>query len=85
MGTETAVATDFNISETLKQLGIKEINYGASTGTKWINTSGEIIESYASADGALIGKIKQGTTDDYEKIKKVPEVFEPTYRNFLSY
>ncbi len=73
MGAETAMATGFNISETLKKLGIKEINSGASTGTKWFNTTGEVIESFASADGALIGKIKQGTTDDYETIIKTAE------------
>ena len=37
-------------------------------GQGWFNTTGEIISSYSSADGSLIGQIKQGTTDDYEKI-----------------
>ena len=64
----TLTATDFGISEALSQLGIKEINNGASTGTKWFDTNGEMLESYASADGALIAKIRQGTKDDYEKL-----------------
>jgi aldehyde dehydrogenase (NAD+) len=59
---------DYGIAEALKILGIKEINNGASTGANWLETNGEIIESYASADGQLIGKVKQGTADDYEKI-----------------
>ena len=56
------------IKEMLVQLGIKEINNGACTGTKWLDTKGEIIESYSPADGKLIGTIKQATADDYEKI-----------------
>jgi aldehyde dehydrogenase (NAD+) len=62
------VANDYGIREVLEQLGIKEINNGASTGAKWFETKGEIISSYSSADGSLIAQIKQGTADDYEKI-----------------
>jgi aldehyde dehydrogenase (NAD+) len=58
----------FDIKKTLKQLGLKDVNFGASTGAQWFKTSGEIIESYSPADGNLIGKIQQGTADDYEKI-----------------
>lgn len=61
-------ATSFDIESTLKRLGINDINNGACTGTQWFNTTGEIIESYSPADGTLIGKIRQGTADDYEKI-----------------
>ena len=64
----TLTTPDFGITESLKKLGIKEINHGASTGTKWMNTTGEMIESYSPADGKLIGKIQQATADDYEKI-----------------
>ena len=68
MSTTTLAAQDFGISETLKRLGIHDVNPGASTGTKWLNTTGEIIESYAPADGKLIGKIQQATAADYENI-----------------
>ncbi|MEO8150990.1 MAG: aldehyde dehydrogenase family protein [Bacteroidia bacterium] len=64
----TLTLQDYGITETLKTLGIKEINNGASTGAHWFETEGEIIGSFASADGQLIAKIKQGTADDYEKI-----------------
>lgn len=67
----------YKIRETLSQLGIGQINNGASTGTKWLETSGEIIESYSPGDGKLIAKIKQGTWDDYETIiKKAQEAFK---------
>src|SRR5215207_3810378 len=68
MKSETLAAKDFGIAEVLKTLGLSEVNNGACTGTKWMETKGEIIESYSSADGVLIGKIKQATADDYEKI-----------------
>ncbi|HVA99310.1 MAG TPA: aldehyde dehydrogenase family protein [Bacteroidia bacterium] len=56
------------ISETLAHLGIKEINNGASTGTKWLNTNGDVLESFSPADGTLIGAIKQATWNDYETV-----------------
>lgn len=58
----------FGITETLQRLGIKDLNHGACTGVHWIDTKGEVIESYSPADGKLIGKIAQATADDYEAI-----------------
>ena len=54
MKSEVLSEKDYGISDALETLGIKEINNGVCTGTKWFNTAGEIIESYASADGNLI-------------------------------
>src|SRR3954463_6009050 len=77
MKQDTMVANDFGIAETLRHLGIQEINNGASTGTEWFNTTGEVIESYSPADGALIGKVRQATEADYEKIiRKSQEAFK---------
>ncbi|MEZ5197730.1 MAG: aldehyde dehydrogenase family protein [Bacteroidales bacterium] len=59
---------DFGIPEMLKTLGLKDINNGASTGTVWFETNGELLESYSPADGKLIGKVKQASWDDYEQI-----------------
>ncbi len=58
----------YGIEKMLKDLGLKEINNGASTGAEWIETNGEFLESYSPADGKLIGKVKQASWDDYEKI-----------------
>jgi len=60
------MSSNYGIAETLQRLGIKEMNHGACTGTKWLDTKGEVIESYSPADGKLIGKIAQATADDYE-------------------
>jgi len=62
------VVENYGIAQTLKELGIKEINEGACTGTKWLVTGGDLLESYSSTDAALIGKVKQATWDDYEKV-----------------
>lgn len=60
-------ATAFGIEEALKELGLNEINNGTSTGENWFS-KGEIIESYSPVDGALIGKVKATTREDYEKV-----------------
>ncbi|MBP6333981.1 MAG: aldehyde dehydrogenase family protein [Bacteroidia bacterium] len=73
MKTDTLLAQEYGIAEVLKTLGLKDVNPGACTGTKWIDTKGEIIESYSPADGALIGKIKQATAEDYENVIRMSE------------
>ncbi len=62
-----AVATDFGIEKALKELGVKDINEGTSTGSKNFS-SGEVIESYSPVDGKLIGKVKTTTKEDYDKV-----------------
>ena len=62
-----AIAADFGIKEALKQLGVKDINNGTSTGANNFS-NGEILESYSPVDGQLIGKVKTTTKADYEKV-----------------
>ena len=73
MKTETLNVKDYGMSGVLETLGLKAVNSGACTGTEWLDTKGEIIESYSPADGQLIGSIRQATTDDYETIIKKAE------------
>lgn len=61
------IAQEFGIPEALTALGIKEVNQGTSTGSNSFS-SGEIIGSYSPVDGALIGKVKTTSKDDYEKV-----------------
>lgn len=63
----------YDIQKAFDTLGIKEVNNGASTGTKWYATNGEIIDSYSSVDGALIAKVKQATADNYEYVVKTSQ------------
>ncbi|GAL70119.1 L-piperidine-6-carboxylate dehydrogenase [Jejuia pallidilutea] len=61
------IATDFGIDSALKILGINNINDGTSTGSDRFS-NGEIIESYSPVNGALIGKVKATTKEDYNKV-----------------
>ena len=68
---------NFGIKESLKRLGIKNINSGLSTGTKWFECKGAITESFSPIDGSLIAKVKNANHDDYEKVmEKAQEAFK---------
>lgn len=74
---QTLTADAFGIAQTLENLGIKELNFGASTGLESWKTNGEIIASYSPVDGNLIGSVTAATAEDYEKIiKKAEEAFK---------
>jgi aldehyde dehydrogenase (NAD+) len=74
-----AVVIDFGIENALKELGVKEINEGTSTGSNWFS-DGQIIESYSPVDGKLIGSVKTTTKDDYEKMMKTATSAFKTWR-----
>ena len=63
--------------EFLKELGIKEINQGASTGLEWYGSeAGGEINVYSPVDGKFIAKVYQATEEDYEKVvDKAHEAF----------
>src|SRR5680860_1735421 len=61
------IAEKFGIKKALKELEIEEINAGTSTGNDFFG-SGGIIESYSPVDGALIGKVRSTTKEDFEKV-----------------
>ena len=63
--------------EALNILGIKGINYGASTGTEWIETKGDISASISPIDLKEIAKVSTATIDDYESVmEKARYAFE---------
>jgi aldehyde dehydrogenase (NAD+) len=71
------VMTDLGIQEILSQLGIEEINNGASTGGKWFRTRGERIDSISPVDGKLIASVNSASEADYEAvILKAQEAFK---------
>ncbi len=74
-----AIAADFGINEALKQLGVKDINNGTSTGVNNFS-NGEIFESYSPVDGQLIGKVKTTTKADYEKVMETATLAFKTWR-----
>ena len=55
---------------------IKPINNGVSTGTKWIESRGEKIESFSPVDGKLIAAVNGADKKNYESvIQKAQEAF----------
>ena len=68
--------TTTEIQEILSQLGIEEMNNGASTGGKWFKTRGEQIDSISPVNGKLIASVNAATEADYEAvILKAQEAF----------
>lgn len=60
----------------LKALKIEAINKGVSTGTQWINSTGETIDSFSPVDGKKIGSVIAADKASYEAvIKKAEEAF----------
>ncbi|GAA3744302.1 aldehyde dehydrogenase family protein [Flavobacterium ginsengisoli] len=67
------------IQEALKELNIKDVNEGTSTGLNNFS-DGEILESYSPVDGQLIGKIKTSSPANYEKVMEVASVAFKEFR-----
>lgn len=61
----------------LKELGIKDKNYGSSTGIEWGNTTSEgELKIYSPTNGKYIASVYQASEKDYENIvKKSKETF----------
>ncbi len=71
------VQSGLEIQEILDQLGIEKNNLGASTGSVWLNTQGEKIDSYSPVDGQLIASVTAATPADYDAlIVKSQEAFK---------
>lgn len=60
--------------EFLKNLGIKEKNFGSSTGLKWNETTSEgELKIYSPATGEYIASVYQASDADYESVIKTAE------------
>ncbi len=66
----------------LSSLNIKSQSSGASTGTKWLNTTGEKIDSFSPVDGKLIGAVTAATKNDYEEVIKAAETAFAEWRTW---
>jgi len=56
------------MKDILKDLGLSDVNSGAGTGTTWHECGGEILESISPIDGKVIGRVRQASVSDYEKV-----------------
>ncbi|WP_205461722.1 L-piperidine-6-carboxylate dehydrogenase [Mangrovibacterium lignilyticum] len=61
-------ADQFGMHDDLQKLGIKAINEGICSGTKWQTGHGDLINSYSPADGKLIAQVTQATLEDYQQV-----------------
>jgi aldehyde dehydrogenase (NAD+) len=52
----------------LRTLGIKKINEGAATGTKWLAGGGDKIDSFSPVDGKLIASVNGVNRKSYDKV-----------------
>jgi len=68
-----------NINLLLKKLGISEEQKGCSNGVEWFG-SGDFIDSYSPVNGSLLGKIKVGNKNDYDKLINEAEVAFKSFR-----
>lgn len=74
-------ALDVTIQDTLKELGIKEINPAYSTGLNWGGEeNSEVKEIFSPADGQLIAAVRMATEADYETIVQTAEKAFVTWR-----
>jgi len=74
------IMSDFGIQQALKELGLKDVNHGTSTGSHNFS-NGELIASYSPVDGKLIGKVKASTKEDYEQVMSTATAAFPTKTN----
>lgn len=56
------------MKDILKDLGLSDVNPGAGTGTTWLQSGGEILESVSPIDGRIIGRVRQASAADYDKV-----------------
>jgi len=57
-----------NMKKVLSTLGIEKLNEGTATGTKWLKSGGEKIDSYSPVDGKLIASITAASQKNYEAV-----------------
>jgi aldehyde dehydrogenase (NAD+) len=67
----------YDVQSVLSRLGIKDLNPGATTGTAWLDTSGDVTESVSPIDGKPIARVQNADTAEYEQvIRTAREGFE---------
>ena len=62
---------EFNVPDMLSRLGIEKLNSGVSSGSTWIEATGDRIESISPVDGSLIGSVVSSSAEDYRQVLEV--------------
>ena len=76
----SVVSADFGIHKALKELNVKDLNEGTSTGSNNFFIGGGLLESYSPVDGQLIAKVKTTSKADYEKVMEAATTAFKTWR-----
>src|SRR5688572_9225354 len=76
----TQTATGYGITEMLEKLGLQPVNPGASTGTQWLSTKGDVLPSLSPCDGEEIASVQQATTVNYVRIVALSQEAFRTWR-----
>ena len=66
----------------LQQLQIQKENQGSSTGAKWIQSKGEIIQSFSPVDNQLIGAVVTTDAAAYEQVIQTAQAAFLEWRNW---
>jgi aldehyde dehydrogenase (NAD+) len=69
-----------NIKKVLSTLGIEKMNEGAATGTKWLKSGGEKIDSFSPVDNKLIASVTGVNRKAYDAVVKQAEEAFPEWR-----
>jgi aldehyde dehydrogenase (NAD+) len=71
-----------NMKKVLSTLGIDKMNEGAATGTKWIRSTGERIDSFSPVDGKLIASVTAPSQKNYETVVQQAQAAFDEWRMF---
>lgn len=52
----------------LNKFDLKDMNSGTGTSGRWLECTGDILESISPVDGSVLGKVRQASVSDYEQI-----------------
>jgi aldehyde dehydrogenase (NAD+) len=71
-----------NMKRVLSTLGIEKINEGTATGTKWLKSGGEKIDSFSPVDGKLIASVTAASQKNYDSVVKQAQVAYEEWRTY---
>jgi len=66
----------------LSTLQIEQKNKGVSTGTKWLTSKGDAIDSYSPVDGKIIATVKSTDKDCYEAVLQQAQIAFKEWRQW---
>lgn len=65
--------SNYDVKGVLDRLGIKGLNPGATTGTRWMATSGAVTRSDSPIDGNTIAEVTNASAGEYEQVIQTAE------------